>query len=100
MINWTIENLDSKTADGFVTTAHWRCTAVDGDYSASAYGTCGWSGDQITTPYDQLTPEIVLGWCWAEAVNKDEVEANLTAQIEKQKNPVTETGVPWATAEA
>ena len=28
-------------------------------------------------------------------VDKDAVEASLTANIEEQKNPTTEDGVPW-----
>jgi hypothetical protein len=40
-MNWTIAQLERTTADGGVVVAHWRVTAVDGDYSASAYGTCG-----------------------------------------------------------
>ena len=34
--NWTISQLDRKTADGFVTTAHWQATAVDGEHTASS----------------------------------------------------------------
>ncbi len=41
MATWTIANLERNVADGGVTVAHWRVTEVDGDYSASAYGTCG-----------------------------------------------------------
>jgi hypothetical protein len=98
-ITWVIQQLDRQTSDGFVTTAHWRANAVDGDYSASAYGTRGWSEGTPTIPYDQLTQETVLGWCWADGVDKDAAEAALMAQIELQKNPVTATGVPWATTE-
>ena len=47
---WTIDQLDRLTADGFVTTAHWRATAVDGDYSASVYGTCGWAEGHQPSP--------------------------------------------------
>ena len=94
-ITWGIQQLDRQLADGFVTTAHWRATATDGDYSASTYGTCGWAEGTPTIPYDQLTQDTVLGWCWADGVDKDATEASLTAQIEAQKNPVTETGVPW-----
>lgn len=54
---WTIDQLDRLAADGFVTTAHWRATAVDGDYSASTYGTCGWAEGTPTIPYDNLTQE-------------------------------------------
>ncbi len=42
---WTISQLDRKTADGFVTTAHWQATAVDGDYTASIYSTSSWADE-------------------------------------------------------
>ena len=94
-ITWVIHQLDRQTSDGFVTTAHWRANAVDGDYAASTYGTCGWSDGSPIVPYDQLTQDTVLGWVWVNGVDKDATEAALTAQIEAQKNPVTATGVPW-----
>jgi hypothetical protein len=90
---WTISQLDRQTSDGFVTTAHWRCDAVDGDFSASSYGTCGFDGE-LTTPYESLTKEQVLEWVW-QTVDKDAYEASLASQIEAQKNPVSATGVPW-----
>jgi len=94
-IVWNISQLDRKTSDGFVTTAHWQATATDGDYSASAYSTCSWSEGTATIPYADLTKETVLGWIWANGVDKAAVEASLEAQIELQKNPVTAVGVPW-----
>ena len=93
---WTISNLDHQTSDGFVTTAHWQATAVDGEHSASVYATCSWSDGTPTIPYDQLTQETVLGWIWANGVDKNATEAALAAQIELKKNPVTATGVPWS----
>jgi hypothetical protein len=92
-MNWSIQQLDRKTADNYVTTAHWTCTATDGDFSANAYGSVGFSGD-LVTPYENLTQEQVLGWVW-EQIDKAETEANLTKQIEAQKNPVSVAGVPW-----
>ena len=92
---WTISQLDRKTADGFVTTAHWQATAVDGEHTASIYSTCSWSDGTVNTPYDQLTQETVLGWVWANGVDKTATEAALAAQIEAQKNPVTASGTPW-----
>jgi hypothetical protein len=44
MTTWKIVSLERKTADGFVTTAHWTCSDVDGDYSGSTYGALGLSG--------------------------------------------------------
>ena len=94
MITWNISQLDRQTSDGFVTTAHWQAIATDGDYSASVYSTCSWSKGTATIPYASLTKETVLGWIWANGVDKDAVEASLDAQIELQKNPVKATGVP------
>ena len=93
---WNISQLDRQTSDGFVTTAHWQATAVDGDYSASTYATCSWSDGTPTVDYADLTQEQVLGWIWANGVDKDATEAALAAQIELKKNPVQATGVPWS----
>jgi hypothetical protein len=95
MITWNISQLDRQTSDGFVTTAHWQATATDGDYSASVYNTCSWSEGTATIAYADLTQETVLGWIWANGVDKAAVEASLEAQIELQKNPIKATGVPW-----
>ena len=95
---WTIATLERELSDGGVIVAHWRATDVDGDYSASSYGTCGFSPDASSpdfTPYDDLTESQVLGWCWANGVDKDAIEASLAAKIEAQKNPVSAAGVPW-----
>lgn len=94
---WTISNLDRRTSDGFVQTAHWQCTAVDGEVSASVYATCSWSEGQPTIPYASLTQETVLGWVWA-SIDKEAIEAAVAAQIEAQKNPPISQGLPWAQA--
>ena len=105
MATWTIATLERELADGGVTVALWRCTEQEtvgtGDdavtYSASSYGTVGFTPDP-TAPdyiaYDSLIEADVLGWVW-ESVGQDTVEAALTAKIEADKNPVTADGVPW-----
>jgi hypothetical protein len=96
---WTIPQMDRLTSDGFVVTVHYRVNAVDGEYSSSTYGTVSYSqqpGEQYT-PYDQLTESQVVGWVQS-SLGKDTVEASLQSQIDLQKNPVQEAGVPWATA--
>jgi len=97
MATWTIANLERNVADGGVTVAHWRVTEVDGDYSASSYGTVGFTPDASAddfVAYDDLTEEVVMGWVHAE-VDQDATEAALTANIEAQKNPVSADGMPW-----
>jgi len=97
MATWTIATLERELADGGVTVAHWRCTEVDGDFSASSYGTVGFTPDPTASnflAYDSLTESDVLEWVW-ESVGQDTVEAALTAKIEADKNPTSGSGVPW-----
>jgi hypothetical protein len=97
MTTWTIAQLERNTADGGVVIAHWRATAIDGDYSASSYGTCGFTpdpSDPAYIPYESLTEADVLAWVY-ESVDKDSVEASLAANIEDQKAPQTVVGTPW-----
>jgi hypothetical protein len=93
--NWVITQTDYLVADGFITTAHWTATAVDGDYTASSYGTCGFAAATPAIPYASVTEDEVLTWCWANGVDKDATEASLANSIAAQKAPVTAAGVPW-----
>jgi hypothetical protein len=95
---WTISTLERETSNGFVTTAHWQATATDGDYTASTYSTCSWADGTPVIPYENLTQETVLGWVWANGVDKQATEDALAANIALQKNPVTATGTPWSAA--
>jgi len=103
---WAVTNLDCKVQeDGLsdvVYQCHWRCSAteVDGDktYSASVYSTCSVPGPNPASfvPYDQLTQNEVLGWIWANGVDKDATEAAVQQQIELQKHPVVVSPpLPW-----
>ena len=93
-VTWNISQLDRRTSDGFVTTAHWQVTAVDGEHFASTYSMCSWNEGEPKIAYENLIKEQVLAWVW-ESVDKTAVEANLNDQIEAMKNPIIATGVPW-----
>lgn len=99
-VTWSIPTVERNTSDGGVTVAHWRVSATDGDYSAGAYGTAGFTPDPEAPgfiPYDDLTEADVLAWLFAqEGFDRDEKEAQLLSQIDAQKNPVSVTGTPWA----
>jgi hypothetical protein len=105
MTTWTIATLERDLQpadmDGAVVVAHWRANASENvgeeTFSASAYGTVGFTPDPTTpgyVPYADLTEEMVLGWVW-ETVDQEATEASLAAKIEAEKNPVTADGVPW-----
>ena len=95
---WTIKLLEyTNNDDKAVLVAHWGCEVVDGDYSASSYGTCGFSpdlSDPAYIPYESLTEADVLAWVY-ESVDKEATEAALAANIEEQKAPQTVVGLPW-----
>ena len=104
MANWKVESMVVKPQEGSYTdcvvTATWRCTAVDGEHSASNYGSMGFaspSGDFIA--YPDLTEDTVLGWIWASGVDKAEVEANVARELDAQVNPpVVAKPLPWSEA--
>jgi hypothetical protein len=95
-ITWTITDTNFETATGFIITAHWTATAVDGDYTASIYSTCSWAPGTPTIPYAQVTQQEVLDWCWTSGVDKDATEAALAQNIAMQKNPPVSQGLPWS----
>jgi len=106
IVTWNIANLERHVADGVVYTSHWtvnaeRTTAAGDTFTAGAYGSVGFSDPDPENfiPYDQLTPEIVIGWT-QDALGGDEkvaeIEAALSANLDAQENPVNESGLPWA----
>jgi hypothetical protein len=96
--NWQVVQMDRLTSDGFVVTVHYTVNAVDGEFTASTYGTVGYTEEGAFTPYSQLTEAVVVGWV-QDSLGQETVEEALAAQIEAQKNPVSESGLPWAEAE-
>ena len=92
---WNVSQTNYEVSNGFITTAHYQCNAVDGEYQTSTYSTCSWSNGTPSVPYANVTMQEVLDWIW-EFVDKDATEASLAQQIELLKNPVTATGTPWS----
>ena len=104
-ILWLIERLLVKPLEGsnpnVVITADWRCNGTVQSpteaYSGTCYGSCSFQPPTGSfTPYEDLTQEQVLDWCYANGVDKTAIEANVTAQIENQINPpVVVLPLPW-----
>jgi len=93
--NWNVVQTNYNTIDKFITTVHYTVNAVDGEFTASTYGTVSYTQeDKAYIPYADLTQAEVIGWV-QDSLGQDTVEASLTSQIEAQKNPVQETGLPW-----
>jgi hypothetical protein len=100
-INWIIERLLVKPTEGSLTdvviTADWRCNGSQDTYSGTCYGSASFAPPtENFTPYPDLTQDQVLGWCFANGVDKTAIEANVTAQIENQIDPpIIAPPLPW-----
>ena len=103
-LTWTIATLEHELSDGAVIISHWRASdsevVGDATYSGSSYGTCGFSPEPSSpgyVPYADITEEMAIGWT-KDALGEEQVatiEASIAAQIEADKNPTQEAGVPW-----
>jgi hypothetical protein len=105
-ITWVIEWMQCKPTEGSLTdvvvTAGWRCNGTQDTYTATNYGSASFPMPEGTfTPYDQLTQDQVLGWCWANGVDQTAIEEGLQVNIDAQINPpIVQPPLPWATPSA
>jgi len=93
---WNVPQTDYLVADGFITTAHWVCAGTDGTYSDSVYSTCSFAPATPAIPYNSVSEQDVLNWCWANGVDKTATEAAVAQKIALLKNPVVAAGTPWS----
>ena len=95
---WTIPTVESSTANGGITTIHWRCTGVDGDHSCASYGTVGCTPDPSASnfiAYANVTEANCISWAQA-ALDKTAIEAIIKGDVDNQKAPTSASGQPWA----
>jgi hypothetical protein len=76
-----------------VVSAEWRCTVPENGWVSSTATFSIPSGDNFT-PYDQLTEEQILAWCWSSSVDRVAVEASISPQTSPSPEPVTPP-LPW-----
>jgi hypothetical protein len=100
-LSWIIERLLVRKVEGtysdVVITADWRCNGSQDQYSGTCYGSASFAPPTDSfTPYEDLTQDQVLGWCYANGVDQAAIEANVTQQIADQINPpVIVPPLPW-----
>jgi len=101
IILWLIERLLVKPTEGSLTdvviTADWRCNGSQDGFSGTCYGSCSFQPPTGSfTPYNELTEQQVLDWCYSNGVDKSAIEANVSLQINNQINPpVIAPPLPW-----
>ena len=100
--NWQITSMPAYSQiDGetdVVFQVNWGCEGIDDRLSATTVGSVpvAYTAGSPFTPYDQLTQEQVWGWVNPQ-IDRPEIEANLQALIDAQKNPpVVTPPLPWS----
>ena len=110
---WTVNKVQ-VVENNLVTRVDLTVTATDGDNTASAAYTCNLVRGDSFIPYDQLTEQQVLDWCfepvvetWLDINNveqsttrllKDNGEVQAAGQIARQvAQKVAEPALPWVT---
>lgn len=98
-MEWNVNTVDvhphEEGHDDVIYNVHWSVAKVDGDYSASSYGTQTIDTSDLSdfTAFADVTADMVKGWV-IDAMGEEEVanlEASLDAQIAEQKNPTSIT---------
>jgi hypothetical protein len=80
-MQWTIHQIDQQYVNGKLvpTTAHWRCSHTEGEFSGSVYSTASVAG------LTDLSLDAVLAHLWSNGVSKDATEAACRQQIADAK---------------
>lgn len=83
----------------YVVNVLWEVTGVDGEYTASIGGNTQFTSQQGPDfiPYDQLTPQIVIGWIPADALASAQacVQGQIDSMITPPVSPAN-TALPWS----
>jgi len=108
---WSVNKV-TVAEDNLVVKVDLTVTATDGDSTASAAYSCNLVRGNTFTPFNQLTEEQVLAWCFEPVVTtwigldkkpqsstqliKDEGEAQVAGQISRQlAQKAAEPVLPW-----
>lgn len=103
---WKIEELATiPQAGGYVDVvvrAFWTVTGSDGEFIGSFRGLTDFTLDETKnfTPFEEIAESQIISWV-KEAITPDRlqiIEAEITAQIEAEKNPPTQPQpqpLPW-----
>jgi hypothetical protein len=108
---WTIDKLQ-VAEDNIIVKVDWSVTATQDDLTASAAGTRNLTRGDSFIPYEQLTEQQVLDWCFEPETAmaeidptvknlKQDVEAYLANQIAYQLNQKQlKVSLPWRAQES
>lgn len=98
MFNWKIESILVKPQEGdridVVAMVHWRCTASENGQYGVCYGSMSFVAGETFTPFQDLTQEQVLDWCFTNGLDKASVESLAVNSLANKSTVPTENKIP------
>jgi len=86
---WSFPNFETNS-ENVVKTIHWRYTATEtvgeDTHTASMYGSCAGSDGMN---FDAMTKDHAIACVIENNQSEEDMQSNLSAQIEEQKTPAT-----------
>ena len=100
MINWNIVSVDTAKVGEYVDAvvmARWVCKATEGNKTVVQLGATALGAPSGNfTPYDKLTEEAVLGFCFGDGLEKSVIEAKVQDDLERALSAPVSPPLPWA----
>ena len=102
-MTWKITNTKFNPQTGYIRSANYVCSAVDGEESAQVTGDVFFTEprdgepDSFAVPIADVTEENVLAWTkekFGEA-NVKNIEDTATAELALKITPTKASGLPW-----
>ena len=103
-MTWKITNTKFNPQTGYIRSANYVCSAVDGEHSAQVAGDVFFTEpsdvepDTSTIPIADLTEDNVITWTkekFGEA-NVKNIEDTVAANLALKVAPTKSSGLPWA----
>ena len=103
-MTWKITNTKFNPQTGYIRSADYVCSAVDGEHTAQVAGDVFFtepSDDEpssFSVPFDDVTESMVVGWTkekFGEA-NVKNIEDTVAANLALKVTPIKSSGLPWA----
>ena len=93
---WLVEKM-LVTEGNIVTHVYWRCNGIDSANIVSFVGVRELVLGDTFIPYEQLTEQKVLDWCFSFENFKNNIETQIAEQIASQiAQKAIEPALPWA----
>lgn len=99
MANWSVVSVDAAKVGEYldaITMVRWVCKVAEGDKVAVWPGATALGAPSGTfIPYDKLTEEAVLGFCFGDGLEKSVVEAKVQDDLERALSAPVSPALPW-----